>query len=65
MPGGHEELRPDLRAQLEQVAEAIGLGVGQTELVTRYQDGRLKWWETRRVRVPASELGKLRPATGP
>jgi hypothetical protein len=53
-------IRLDLREQLEHVAEALGLGgVGQHELTVRFQDGRLRWWEGRSIRVPASTLDGL------
>lgn len=53
------QLRPDLRAQLETIAEQLGLGVGRARLTLEFQNGRLAWWEPTMVRRPASELGQL------
>ncbi|MDP9285862.1 MAG: hypothetical protein M3P41_13060 [Actinomycetota bacterium] len=50
------ELPPHLRTMLEQVGEALGLGVGEAELRVRFSDGRVRWWEPSRVRVPPSKL---------
>ena len=54
------ELRPDLRGELERIAEALGLAVGETELVLRFDNGHLRWWTPSRIRVPASELEATR-----
>lgn len=49
-------LPADLRAMLEQVAEAIGLGVGHTRLELEFRNGRLAWYTPYHVRLPASHL---------
>lgn len=57
-------LRSDLRAMLEQVAEAIGLGVGHTRLELDFRDGRLTSYTPAHVRVPASRLDELSRGAG-
>jgi hypothetical protein len=57
-------LHPNLRDMLEQVAEAIGLGVGHTRLELEFRDGRLTWYTPAHVRVPASRLDELSRGVG-
>ena len=54
----HEtEIRPTLRARLEELAEGLGVGgPGHHELTARFEDGHLRWFERRAIRVPASVL---------
>lgn len=58
------QLRPDLRAQLEEIAVSIGLGVGETDLRLRFSEGRLRWFETATVRSPPSRLEELARGAG-
>ena len=51
------DLRPTLRARLEELAEGLGVGgPGHHELTARFEDGHLRWFERRAIRVPASVL---------
>lgn len=47
---------PSLRVQLEDLADALAIAAGETELRLRFSDGRLRWFETSTVRWPPSKL---------
>lgn len=58
------QLRPGVRVQLEEIAAAIGLGVGEVDLRLRFSEGRLRWYETATVRSPPSRLDELAAGAG-
>jgi hypothetical protein len=51
------EIHPTLREEFEHLAEKLGCGLsGDHELLGRFQNGRLRWFEHRTIRVPASAI---------